>query len=63
MGGPGLDGGSVRPWAHPGDEADSVTVSNENGLNFENGVITIRADERVALQAPRLESFVVGTWA
>ncbi|MGA5822246.1 phage major capsid protein [Kitasatospora sp. NPDC094028] len=44
-------------------ESVSVTVSSENGLNFENGVITIRADERVALEVPRPESFVVGTWA
>ncbi|MFJ3793444.1 phage major capsid protein [Kitasatospora sp. NPDC090091] len=44
-------------------ESVSVTVSSENGLNFENGVISIRADERVALEVPRPESFVVGTWA
>lgn len=44
-------------------EAVSVTVSSENGNNFENGVITFRADERVALEVPRPESFVIGTWA
>ncbi|MFJ5121968.1 phage major capsid protein [Kitasatospora sp. NPDC088548] len=44
-------------------EAVSVTVSSENGLNFENGLISIRADERVALEVARPESFVVGTWA
>jgi HK97 family phage major capsid protein len=43
-------------------EAVSVTVSSENGNNFENGVVTFRADERVALEVPRPESFVIGTW-
>jgi HK97 family phage major capsid protein len=43
-------------------EAVSVTVSSENGTNFENGVVSFRADERVALEVPRPESFVIGTW-
>ncbi|MFF4188093.1 phage major capsid protein [Streptomyces sp. NPDC001691] len=40
----------------------SVTVSSENSDNFERGVITVRADERVALECPRPESFVIGSW-
>ncbi|MFM9647759.1 phage major capsid protein [Streptomyces galilaeus] len=40
----------------------SVTVSSENAENFEKGLITFRADERVALEVPRPESFVIGTW-
>ncbi|WP_406730741.1 phage major capsid protein [Streptomyces sp. NBC_01794] len=40
----------------------SVTVSSENGENFEKGLITFRADERLALEVPRPESFVIGTW-
>ncbi|MFD7763571.1 phage major capsid protein [Streptomyces microflavus] len=40
----------------------SVTVSSENSDNFERGVLTMRADERVALEVSRPESFVVGTW-
>ncbi|MFB6630024.1 phage major capsid protein [Streptomyces sp. NPDC056362] len=40
----------------------SVTVSSENGENFEKGLITMRADERVALEVPRPESFVIGKW-
>jgi len=44
-------------------EAVSVTVSSENGQNFEQGIVTFRADERLALEVPRPESFVVGTWA
>ena len=40
----------------------SVTVSSENSDNFERGVITFRADERLALECPRPESFVIGTW-
>lgn len=40
----------------------SVTVSSENSDNFERGVITFRADERVALEVPRPESFVIGSW-
>ncbi|NGO67899.1 phage major capsid protein [Streptomyces boncukensis] len=40
----------------------SVTVSSENADNFEKGLITFRADERVALEVPRPESFVIGTW-
>ncbi|MYW67147.1 phage major capsid protein [Streptomyces sp. SID8379] len=43
-------------------EAVSVTVSSENADNFEKGLITVRADERVALEVPRPESFVIGTW-
>ncbi|OEJ21104.1 phage major capsid protein [Streptomyces subrutilus] len=40
----------------------SVTVSTENGTNHEHGLITFRGDERVALEVPRPESFVIGTW-
>ena len=40
----------------------SVTVSSENAENFEKGVVTFRGDERVALEVPRPESFVIGTW-
>ncbi|MFE1270644.1 phage major capsid protein [Streptomyces sp. NPDC058758] len=40
----------------------SVTVSSENSDNFERGVITFRADERLSLEVPRPESFVLGTW-
>ncbi|MEU1592781.1 phage major capsid protein [Streptomyces sp. NPDC005708] len=40
----------------------SVTVSSENADNFERGLITFRADERLALEVPRPESFVIGTW-
>lgn len=40
----------------------SVTVSSENGENFEKGLITFRADERLALEVPRPESFVIGSW-
>ncbi|MCX4677615.1 phage major capsid protein [Streptomyces sp. NBC_01433] len=40
----------------------SVTVSTENGTNVENGLITFRGDERVALEIPRPESFVIGSW-
>lgn len=43
-------------------ESVSVTVSSENGINFEQGIVTFRADERVALEVPRPESFVIGTW-
>ncbi|MET8696956.1 phage major capsid protein [Streptomyces bauhiniae] len=43
-------------------ESVSVTVSSENGTNYEQGVITFRADERVALEVPRPESFVIGKW-
>ncbi|AXI91317.1 phage major capsid protein (plasmid) [Streptomyces sp. ETH9427] len=40
----------------------SVTVSSENSDNFERGVLTFRADERLALEISRPESFVIGTW-
>ncbi|AWI32700.1 phage major capsid protein [Streptomyces tirandamycinicus] len=40
----------------------SVTVSSENSDNFERGVLTFRADERLALEVSRPESFVIGTW-
>lgn len=43
-------------------ESVSVTVSTENGENVEKGLVTFRADERVALEIPRPESFVIGTW-
>ncbi|NML55169.1 phage major capsid protein [Streptomyces sp. R302] len=40
----------------------SVTVSSENAENYEKGLITFRADERLALEIPRPESFVIGKW-
>ncbi|WP_330335724.1 phage major capsid protein (plasmid) [Streptomyces sp. NBC_00536] len=40
----------------------SVTVSSENSDNFERGVLTFRADERLALEVSRPESFVIGNW-
>ncbi|MER5482655.1 phage major capsid protein [Streptomyces sp. NPDC002812] len=40
----------------------SVTVSSENSDNFERGVLTFRADERIALEVSRPESFVIGSW-
>ncbi|MER7759458.1 phage major capsid protein [Streptomyces sp. NPDC097619] len=40
----------------------SVTVSSENSDNFERGVLTFRADERVALEVSRPEAFVIGSW-
>ncbi|MFC8645071.1 phage major capsid protein [[Kitasatospora] papulosa] len=40
----------------------SVTVSSENSDNFERGVLTFRADERLALEISRPESFVIGSW-
>ena len=43
-------------------ELVSVKASSENSDNFERGVITVRADERVAFEVPRPESFVIGTW-
>jgi HK97 family phage major capsid protein len=43
-------------------EAVSVRVSSENASNFEDGIVTFRADERVALEVVRPESFVIGTW-
>lgn len=43
-------------------ESVSVTVSSENADNFERGALTFRADERLALEVSRPESFVRGTW-
>jgi HK97 family phage major capsid protein len=43
-------------------EAVSVTMSTENKDNYERNVVTFRAEERLALEVPRPESFVVGTW-
>ncbi|MEU9781501.1 phage major capsid protein [Streptomyces phaeochromogenes] len=43
-------------------ESVSVTVSSENADNYEKGLITFRADERLALEIPRPESFVIGSW-
>jgi HK97 family phage major capsid protein len=43
-------------------EAVNVTMSTENNDNFERNVVTFRAEERVALEVPRPESFVVGSW-
>jgi HK97 family phage major capsid protein len=43
-------------------EAVNVTMSTENNDNFERNVVTFRAEERLALEVPRPESFVVGSW-
>lgn len=43
-------------------EAVSVTMSTENNDNYERNVVTFRAEERIALEVPRPEAFVVGTW-
>lgn len=43
-------------------EAVSVTMSTENGQNYEHNLVTFRAEERIALEVPRPESFVIGTW-
>lgn len=43
-------------------EAVNVTMSTENRDNYERNVVTFRAEERVALEVPRPESFVLGTW-
>ncbi len=40
----------------------SVAVSTENADMWERGAVTFRAEERVALEVVRPESFVVGTW-
>lgn len=42
--------------------AVSVSVSSENAQNFEDGIVTFLAEERVAFEVSRPESFVVGTW-
>lgn len=43
-------------------EAVSVKVSTEHGTNFTDGGCTFLASERLALEVPRPESFVVGSW-
>lgn len=43
-------------------ESVSVKVSTEHGTNFTDGGCTFLATERLALEVPRPESFVVGTW-
>jgi HK97 family phage major capsid protein len=43
-------------------ELVNVTMSTENADNYERNVVTFRAEERVALEVPRPESFVRGTW-
>ena len=43
-------------------ESVSVKVSTENSDNMERGVVTFLGSERLALEVPRPESFVVGTW-
>ncbi|MFB7890263.1 phage major capsid protein [Cellulosimicrobium cellulans] len=43
-------------------EKVSVSVSSEHADNFSKGLVTFRADERIALEVNRPESFVVGTW-
>jgi hypothetical protein len=44
-------------------QAVSVAVSTENGSNFIQNVCTVLAEERVALEVSRPESFVLGTFA
>lgn len=41
----------------------NIQVSSENRDNFERNVVTIRAEERIALEVPRPESFVEGAFA
>src|SRR5690606_26743524 len=43
-------------------ESVKISVSTENADNFERGLVTVRADERVALEVMRPESFVYGTF-
>lgn len=43
-------------------EQVNVVMSTENADNFERNVVTFRAEERIALEVPRPESFVIGTW-
>ncbi|HEY1179792.1 MAG TPA: phage major capsid protein [Phytomonospora sp.] len=43
-------------------ETVNVTMSTENADNFERNVVTFRAEERLALEVPRPESFVIGSW-
>ncbi|MFD9947690.1 phage major capsid protein [Nonomuraea sp. NPDC059023] len=44
-------------------ESVSVTVSTENAHNFEENVVTIKAQERCGLAVDRPEAFVYGTFA
>lgn len=43
-------------------EQVNVIMSTENADNIERNVVTFRAEERLALEVPRPESFVVGSW-
>lgn len=43
-------------------EQVAVSVSSEHASNFSQGVVTFLGEERVALEVPRPESFVIGTW-
>lgn len=43
-------------------EQVSVSVSTEHASNYTDGVVTFLAEERVALEVVRPESFVVGSW-
>lgn len=43
-------------------ESVNVTMSTENRDNYERNVVTFRAEERLALEVPRPESFVLGSW-
>jgi HK97 family phage major capsid protein len=43
-------------------EQVAVTVSTENRDNYERNVVTLRAEERIALEVPRPEAFVYGTF-
>jgi hypothetical protein len=44
-------------------EMVSVTVSTENRDNYERNVVTMRAEERIALEVSRPEAFVYGRFA
>ncbi len=44
-------------------EQVSVTVSTENRDNYERNVVTLRAEERIALEVSRPESFVYGSFS
>jgi hypothetical protein len=43
-------------------EDASVTVALEDGTNFQKNMVTIKADERMALAVNRTASFVYGAF-
>lgn len=43
-------------------EQVNVIMSTENGTNVEHNLVTFRAEERIALEVVRPESFVIGEW-